>query len=383
MNRPAPTGGTFLQKLLLMGFGIVFALGLLEVALRIHNPMKFRVRGNRIVLPANQDYSLTNDRIPSLDRQIIHRKNSLGFRGPEPPADFASELTLLTVGGSTTECFYLSDGRTWPDDLARRLSGEFDRLWLDNAGLDGHSTFGHGVLLSDYIVPLRPKVVLFLIGVNDVGLDAPKDYDRNALRHGWSFASPAAFGRSLADQTEVGTLILNIVRNIRARRAHLAHTDLDLAHAKTLAVTPEMREKTLAEHEARYLPEFEKRVRHLLDLCRGAGIRPVLITQPLLFGSVIDSVTGVDLGAIDAGRGMNGALFWELLERYNDVTRRVAAESGVALVDLAHEMPKDSRCFYDSAHFNNAGAERVAEIVDRDLAPQLREWFPDFVKRPN
>jgi hypothetical protein len=55
----------------------------------------------------------------------------------------------------------------------------------------------------------------------------------------------------------------------------------------------------------------------------------------------------------------------------NDVTRRVAATRQVLLVDLAREMPKDSRFFYDFLHFTNEGAQRVGEIIAADLMPHL------------
>lgn len=51
-------------------------------------------------------------RIPGLDRLIIHSVNSLGFRGPEPPANMDERYTVFVVGGSTTECSKLSDGKT-------------------------------------------------------------------------------------------------------------------------------------------------------------------------------------------------------------------------------------------------------------------------------
>lgn len=45
----------------------------------------------------------------------------------------------------------------------------FKDLWINNAGLDGQSTFGHIFLMKDYIKKLKPKVVLFLVGSNDRG----------------------------------------------------------------------------------------------------------------------------------------------------------------------------------------------------------------------
>jgi hypothetical protein len=116
-----------LLKLLVIVISSGLALGGAELALRAHNPFGFRMRGNTLVLPANKVYDIRADqasRSDQLDAHVIHTKNSLGFRGPEPPDDFADWLMLLAVGGSTTEGFYLSDGRTWPERLAVRLRPE-------------------------------------------------------------------------------------------------------------------------------------------------------------------------------------------------------------------------------------------------------------------
>jgi hypothetical protein len=89
-----------------------------------------------------------------VDKEIVVIKNSLGFRGPEMPADFRDRLSVFTVGGSTTECSFLAEDKTWPRRLADRLGTRIPSLWLNNAGLDGHSTFGHIHLLRQILVPL-------------------------------------------------------------------------------------------------------------------------------------------------------------------------------------------------------------------------------------
>jgi lysophospholipase L1-like esterase len=66
-----------------------------------------------------------------------------------------------------------------------------------------------------------------------------------------------------------------------------------------------------------------------------------------------------------------------LLETYNDVTRAVAQTQGVHLIDLARLLPKSSHYFYDTLHFTNEGAGRVAEILYESLCPFMTERFPD------
>src|SRR5690349_11046281 len=93
-------------------FFIVFIL--LEVLLRIYNPFGFQLEANRIVLPVNQREIITNHLNPKLDSLIILTRNSLGFRGPDTPANFSSQLSIITIGGSTTACHFLNDKNAWP-----------------------------------------------------------------------------------------------------------------------------------------------------------------------------------------------------------------------------------------------------------------------------
>jgi hypothetical protein len=128
------------------------------------------------------------------------------------------------------------------------------------------------------------------------------------------------------------------------------------------------------------VPAFEVRLRRLLKVTKDNGILPVLFTQPVVYGQGRDAATGVDLGKIVVANGMNGEVGWQVLELYNDVTRRVGAEEGVLVIDEAREMPKDSRLYYDLMHFSNAGAERFADIAARQLDPYLAGKFSQFHK---
>ena len=190
--------------------GCLVALAVLEVLLRVYNPLEIRFRPDRIVLPVNKRYIFNNvDKFTKLPPTTKHTKNSLGFRGAPPPRDFPDYLTIITIGGSTTECFYLSDGRTWPDLLGQNLSRQFNRVWVNNAGLDGATTYRHLILMEDYVAQLRPKVVLFLIGINDVGagdIAAAEQRRGHDLRHRW---------HALLNRSEVYALGQNLYSLLR------------------------------------------------------------------------------------------------------------------------------------------------------------------------
>jgi hypothetical protein len=120
---------------------------------------------------------------------------------------------------------------------------------------------------------------------------------------------------------------------------------------------------------------YASRLREIVRLSRSSGIEPIFVTQPLLVGETtdVDPLTQVNLGDVQLRPGDNGVFEWRRVELYNDVTRRVAAESRVTLVELAHAMPKDSRLYYDFLHYTNEGAVRVGNIIADAVVPMLRD----------
>jgi hypothetical protein len=366
----------YLKNLLGLFLGCLVALLVLEGLLRVFHPLEIRFRPDRIVLPVNKHYLINNvGKFTKLPPQTVHTKNSLGFRGAPPPADFQDYLTIITIGGSTTECFYLSDGRTWPDILGHKLSRAFKRVWINNAGLDGATTYRHLILLEDYLIKLRPKVGLFLIGINDVGagdIAAAEQRQGHYLKRMW---------RALLYRSEVYCLEQNLYHYLIAQSRGLRHQEIDLRKVGTLdhipAVTAQAR---LQDYRTNSLPFFAARVEKLIKSCRDHGIEPVLITQPTLYGPGIDPVTGVNLATVKLGNHLNGGLMFQIVNLYNEVTRQEAQSHRVLLIDLAREMPRNSAYYYDYLHYTETGAAEVAGIVDRRLEPFLARRYPSFRK---
>ena len=375
---------SLLGKVFLLLLGTFLALLLLEVLLQIHNPLQARIKGNRIVLTTNKTYHIKNDIIKGLDPEITVTRNSLGFRGPNPPQDSGKYLSIVTIGGSTTQCFFLSDDQTWTARLGQHLNESFSPVWINNAGLDGHSTHGHLVLLEDFIVPLHPKVAIFLIGANDVARTSLADWDAENVKSGIQFNSGKAFIKSLSAYSEVVSLFLNGYRSYTAYKAGLIHQQIDLTKQGYLDIPEDEQKRALQENaNPEFLKGFEERLLRIVQVCRDNGIEPVLLTQPLLAGSGTDDVTGVDLARIKAyGPRQTGKMYWDSVEAYNNVTRKVASDKGVTIVDLAKNMPKSSRYFYDFIHYTPQGAQVIGEILAHSLCPMLQTKFPGYVTRP-
>lgn len=365
-----------------LAIGCLLALGLLEVLLRFYNPFQARIKGDRIVLETNKKYTIKNDIIDRLEPEIRVERNALGFRGPNPPADMAQALSVITIGGSTTQCFFLSEGKTWTDKIAADLGPRFRNLWVNNAGLDGHSSYGHLVLLEDHVVRVKPKFAVLLVGANDMGRDPGAEWDSENVKSSISWRSPTAFVKSLSPYSEVASLLANLYRSMNAYKRGLMHQKVDLTKLPLRDFSPEevkaYRESVLRKS---YLDGFGDRLQRIVTQARAAGIEPVLMTQPVLLGAGKDDRTGVDLERVLVGEGAtaNGKMWWEAMETYNDVTRKVGRDNGVQVIDMARKLPKTSLYFYDTIHFSGEGAAAVGAIAAAELCEPLAKRYPGFV----
>jgi hypothetical protein len=364
------------KNILTILLGLTLSFFLLEGLLRVFEPVEFRVKGNKIKLPRLKTYQFINNKSDKLDNVIFNSRNRLGFRGELPPPNFEKVLSIIAIGGSTTECMNISDGKTWCDILTAKLKGKFKPLWLNNAGLDGASTYGHITLMEDYIIGIGPKVVLFLVGANEI---AQAGYPISDVKH--LLESPDSWLGSLmgkvVNESEVLSYSRNFLRYHKAIRMGVVHEIIDFGKLKPHDMTEREISAIVQAHTKDFLESYQWRLNKLIKLAKDNSIEPVFITQPIVFGDVIDPVTGVDLGRAET-YGTNGITRWLILERYNEVVRATALKHQLCLIDLARELPKSTEYYYDSHHFSNLGCQKVAAIVDQHLEPWLAEKYSQY-----
>ena len=130
--------------------------------------------------------------------------------------------------------------------LSRRLAGGWPAIWVNNAGLDGQSTYGHLVLLRDFVVSLRPTLAVFLVGVNDIGLEASNPYDTALVPDQTAWRTARVF---LTSHLTTLQLLENLARMARARNAGFGHSQIDLTRLTLLEDDAAVDEATIRQYE--------------------------------------------------------------------------------------------------------------------------------------
>jgi lysophospholipase L1-like esterase len=358
--------------------GLAFASllfgGVLEVGLRIHNPVPLRQQGAHMILAPNQDFERESP-MPGdarLEPKAHVVTNALGLRARPLPPEGSSAIKLVTVGGSTTENRFASNERAWPGRFEALMTPALPALYVANAGLDGNSTFGHRQLLAQIVLPkLKPDYVVLLVGMNDAALSEPTPFDGDTLRE--------TGARSLIRSSVLLDTARTLYRSWKASRAGVSYRGkaIDFAAEPKLHI-PEPQLVAMIEQQAPAVAGYRARLEAIIEQIQATGAQVVLCTQPSLYGDVVDPTSQVALGDLQvtarAGVAMpatNAKIRARSLELYNDTTRDVAAKRGLVLVDLDRVVPKDSRYYIDWIHYSLEGNELVARELARVLGPRL------------
>ncbi|MDP2175355.1 MAG: GDSL-type esterase/lipase family protein [Bacteroidota bacterium] len=338
-------------------FLLIILIGL-EVFLQFYNPFTSRIKIEKIILPKNTSYEINQNETNVIDTHILHTKNSLGFRGEEPNKD---KKKIIFMGGSTTECFYLSDGKDWPNLLAKKLEQKDTHFWVNNAGMDGHSTFGHLKMLKNYVIPLKPKYIILMCGLNDLHIKEANQFEEKKLS--WT--------QSIYQSLEIPSTIINLLRARQAQKAGLNHQIIpNISLTEKLEISDSVINE-LANEEKEKLKQYKKRLNKFAQMCKKNNITLILVSQSILFSNEYDLVSDVYLGNIKTGN-LNGKTMEKMIKLYNQATEEIANKNRLKFVPLAKRLPKDSRFFYDGYHFSNEGSEMVSEIIYDELKFNLK-----------
>lgn len=369
-------------KVLAIWCGILVFI--LEIFLRIYSPFQFHVEGQKIRLFPNEKI-VVRHHYASIRPDPVLQKNNIGFQGRDYDKE-AGQYRIFAVGGSTTACDLISTPFTWPVLLDSMLLKSSPQAWVNNAGFSGHTSFGHQILLEDILLGFKPNLIMLMAGANDRGLSnlSIKDTyifkpDRSSSKYSWKGKVYFFF----ADNSKILSTIINLKRAAAARNNVWNYQGFyNLDSLKTIEPIPvATRDSILRAYRPKFIPEYKSRVQKFVATCLQNKIQPVLLTQPILYDTLTDVQTGINLATIRHDFKMSeqlgikldavdGLTEKALLDLHNEAVHEVSAENKVPLIDLAAKMPKGFTYFYDPIHFTEEGCKEVARIVYEELIRQ-------------
>lgn len=289
----------------------------------------------------------------------LYTRDAWGLRGQ----GYASleQVDLVTVGGSTTDQKFLDDTATWQAVAEHELKQRARPMSIANAGVDGQSTTGH---LFDFqhwfplLQGLRPKIVLFYVGINDVlRREDRAQYDRSLDAASWRVRS-ATFQ------------IWRLVRgNLQARNAGVTHGRMTHVSDSDFTSTGVLDPAERADLAQRLVDEFGANLAQLEAATRKLGAVPMFMTQTAFaWNAGRGPARGLKSALRAHGRAMNYADVAEIHQRLNAAVRSHCERQRTLCLDAANELVFDTADYYDYVHNTPKGAAKIGRYVAQRLA---------------
>jgi len=287
---------------------------------------------------------------------IQYSRDKYGLRGTH---DKPGSIDILTVGGSTTDQRYIRDGETWQDVLQNRFARTGFTVVVANAGVDGQSTYGHIKNFEwwfPYIPDLRPKYILFYVGLNDFYKETGDGYDQLV-----SGENNLTLKQEIKDKSAV----LHIIRTLRgAYKAmvvnKIGHRAIDFNKVHWVRDAIQMDYGFMDQR----LNEYATRLRLLADMTRNLGAKPIFVSQPSRkYRITPDGLMGENTVSSYDRHEFNGVDYYHMMRKLNGITKAVASAKDALFVDLASHNGWVDADFYDFAHMTPQGAEKVGELL--------------------
>lgn len=297
-------------------------------------------------------------------KRATYTRDRFGLRGQfENP----SEIVLLTVGGSTTDQRYITNGQTWQDVLQQEFETVGNNIVVANAGVDGQSTFGH-IKNFDYWFPnipnLRPQYVLFYIGLNDWYKDEGYGYDALLTKN-----ADKSFRQLLKERSAiyyVGRILYGIYQ-----AEHIRHGSSALKKEKWVS---EPLQTSYDEIMATRLKEYAERLELLIERTKRLGWTAIFVTQPSRYYRLNKGrIEGFKESINYNGVPINGVDYYYMMRKLDRVTCSKAKEHNIFCIDLAKQMMQELEDddYYDFAHMTPKGAKKLGHTLFMILRDHL------------
>jgi lysophospholipase L1-like esterase len=301
----------------------------------------------------------------TVQENLTDHINTRGYRGPEFAVPKPAGTTrIIFYGGSQVFDVKNPEGRDWPRRVENILRQHgFPNVEVINAGTPGHASFDSVGRLFAEGHALQPDFVVLCNAWNDLKYF---HLDQTLLRHIKPYvenSDPRQFYQNALDRflCEHSQLFVRLRTNYYSRklRAGDEGQTLSSGHAPPLDYISPLAVK-----------QYRLNLQTFADIAKNTGSVPVMITQPRIVASnnppeLIRSLKFANYVQ------MSHAGLVRAFAQTDDLIRQTAQEKGAILLDAAPRLSGRADLFTDEVHFNDAGAQAMAEFVAGELIKAL------------
>lgn len=289
------------------------------------------------------------------NQYITYTRDEFGLRGTS--CSNPNKISILTVGGSTTDQRYIDDKETWQALLEDKFKQDKTPQTFGNAGLDGHSTYAHVKSFYQWfpLIPnLKPKWIIFYVGINDFYIW--DNHERDNLNTNWK-------EKSVLYQTYT-----KIKRWKNARAFKLIHHKIDLNKVvytnQGLLNLEEIKPLTMLHNAA-----YQNRIIQLINLCKAQGAQPIFITQPCMFYQIKSTEIVGTKEPLVYSKPINGVDYYYIKQQLDSTLIKTCINAKVRYINIGNDTDWSTTDFYDYVHLNPIGTHKLANKIFKQLQP--------------
>ena len=279
------------------------------------------------------------------------------------------DLSILFLGGSTTETIYVEEHNRFPSIVERELTDRLNiNVAVKNGGVSGNNAMHSLLKLIAVGLEDKPDYAVLMHNINDASIlsktgsywIAPKSaalvQDNAEI---WNQHRLENFNLLILARDIKNILFPNLYAYFKPR--------LFPGLGPVLAVDEfEILRKELID-PLKIKAEFRNALISFVELCRTWNVEPVLMTQ---FNRINENEPLFALAYQNdkSDKRMPMNKFVELYHDFNEIIRTVAKDRNVLFVDLAKRVPASPKYIYDTVHLNDTGSIMVGNILVEEFA---------------
>jgi lysophospholipase L1-like esterase len=306
-----------------------------------------------------------------------------GFINPTREHE-SQDMTLVFLGGSTTECMYVSESKRFPylsgKILGKKLNKKVNSL---NGGVAGNNSLHSLNVLLNKTFPIEPDIAVMMHNINDIIiLMFEKTYwnnnrSRRPIISKYDIINELEYF-DIADQNPIKKLIYSFTPNLYYKTKSIYWRMYPAEKKKEQDEFAHIRAEDIIDlkdtKEKQYIiDQFKMNLQVFVNMCRASKIIPVLMTQGNRFTDNPDKIVLNHFNQRIGAFGVDYKYFKAAYDSFNESIKEVGKDNNVPVIDLAQKVPQTNEYFYDVIHFNDKGSTLVAKIIAEELSNVLND----------